>query len=700
MASTKQRDLLIEIGTEELPPKALLSLSAAFTDGIVIGLEKLKLNFGEVKSFATPRRLAVVIYGLDEVQPDSEIERRGPAVTAAFDEEGVPTKAATGFAKSSGLSVDELETLDTEKGTWLVARTKVKGQPTSSLLPDILQQSLEKLPTPKRMRWGNGDAQFVRPVHRLIILFGKEIVKADIFGIKSGKQTFGHRFHAPKNLNISRPDDYEHILLKKGRVVASFEKRKEQIREQLVTIVKDRNITAIVDDDLLNEVTSMVEWPSAVMGEFEQKYLDIPSEALILTMKSNQKYFHTVDANNKLMPFFITIANIASKDVNKVQQGNERVIRPRLADAEFFWQLDQKTPLSSHLDKLKTVIFQKQLGSIYDKVQRIKTLAASISDQLSAVDVSNNKADIQVAAELSKCDLMTEMVMEFTDLQGVMGRYYAKLENHNDDVCSALDDYYKPRFAGDALPQSRTAQVLAIADKIDTLVGIFAIGQKPTGDKDPFALRRATIGTLRILIECNLPLDINKILTASAKTFDSALKASNNITELHQFMIDRLRAYYADLNIEFTVFDAVVSQFNLNPSDIHARIKAVNYFKKRPEASSLSAANKRISNILKKVKGDLPSDINPEKFTEDAETTLFTRLEVVQKDILPLMEKLDYTAILQELSVLKEPVDSFFDNVMVLDDDLDIRNNRLAILNLIQQLFLNVADISKLQANQ
>ncbi len=695
----KQRNLLIEVGTEELPPKALLALSAAFTDGIVSGLKNAMLEFGAVKSFATPRRLAVVIYELNEVQPDQKVERRGPAVTAAFDEEGVPTKAATGFAKSVGLSVDELETQDTKKGTWLVARTTSKGQTTANLIPAILQQSLDKLPTPKRMRWGAGDAQFVRPVHRIIILFGKEIVEAEIFGIKSGKQTFGHRFHAPKNLNISKPDDYENILLKKGRVVASFEERKQQIQNQLNDIVKEKNITAIIDDDLLNEVTSMVEWPVAVMGEFEKKFLDIPSEALISTMKSNQKYFHTVDQNNQLTPFFITIANIASKDNSKVQQGNERVIRPRLADAEFFWQLDKKTTLSSNLEKLKTVVFQKQLGSIYDKVQRVKQLSGSISEQLTAAKIDNNKADVETAASLCKCDLMTEMVMEFTDLQGVMGRYYAKLENHNDDICTALDDYYKPRFAGDDLPQSIIAQILAIADKIDTLVGIFAIGQKPTGDKDPFALRRATIGTLRILIECDLPLDIDALLNASAKTFAPELKAQNNITELHQFMIDRLRAYYSDLNIDFSVFDSVVSQFYLSPSDIHARIKAVDYFKKRPEASSLSAANKRISNILKKVDGELPVDIDPEKFTDDAETNLFSHLKVVQKDIQPLMEKLDYTAILQELSILKEPVDGFFDNVMVLDENLEIRNNRLAILNLIHKLFLNVADISKLQAS-
>ncbi len=699
MATIKQRDLLIEIGTEELPPKALLSLSSAFTDGITTGLKNSNLNFGAIKSFATPRRLAVIIYGLDDVQPDTEVEKRGPAVTAAFDEEGVPTKAATGFAKSVGLSVEELETLDTKKGTWLVARTQTKGQTTGSLIPEILRQSLDKLPTPKRMRWGSGDAQFVRPVHRLTIVFGKEIIETELFGIKSGKQTFGHRFHAPKNLNISKPDDYENILLKKGRVVASFDERKRLIQKQLTDIVADIDITAVVDDSLLNEVTAMVEWPVAVIGEFEQQFLDIPSEALISTMKSNQKYFHTVDSNNKLTPYFITIANIASKDVVKIQQGNERVIRPRLADAEFFWQLDQKVTLSSRLEKLQNVVFQKQLGSIYDKVQRVKLLAGAISDQLTDAGISNNKNDAQTAAELCKSDLLTEMVMEFPDLQGIMGRYYAKLENFNDAVCVAVDDYYKPRFAGDDVPTETTSQILAIADKIDTLVGIFSIGQKPTGDKDPFALRRATIGTLRILIECELPLDLNKLLTASANTFDKKLKADNNISELHQFMIDRLRAYYSDLNIEFSVFDAVVSQFNLNPSDIHARIKAVDYFKQRPEASSLSAANKRISNILKKVEGKLPNNINPEKFTDDAEIKLYKQLETVQKGIQPLMEKLDYTAILQELSVLKEPVDGFFDNVMVLDENLEIRNNRLAILNLIQQLFLNVADISKLQAS-
>ncbi|VAX01854.1 Glycyl-tRNA synthetase beta chain [hydrothermal vent metagenome] len=695
----KQRNLLIEIGTEELPPKALSALSTAFTDGIITGLKNANLEFGAVKSFATPRRLAILVYELDEVQPDQKIERKGPAVTAAFDEEGVPTKAATGFAKSVGLSVDELETQDTKKGTWLVARTTTKGQQTTNLISDILQQSLDKLPTPKRMRWGSGDAQFVRPVHRIIILFGKEVVETEIFGIKSGKQTFGHRFHAPKNLNISKPDDYENILLKKGRVIASFEERKQQIQNQLSDIVKQHSITAVVDDNLLDEVTSMVEWPVAVMGEFEQKFLDIPSEALISTMKSNQKYFHTVDENNQLTQYFITIANIASKDTKKVQQGNERVIRPRLADANFFWKLDQKTTLSSNLEKLKTVVFQKQLGSIYDKVQRVTQLAGCISEQLSAAKIDNNKADVETAASLCKCDLMTEMVMEFTDLQGVMGRYYAKLENHNDDICTALDEYYKPRFAGDELPQSITAQILAVADKIDTLVGVFAIGQKPTGDKDPFALRRATIGSLRILIECDLPLDVNEILLASAKTFAADLKAENNVTELHQFMIDRLRTYYSDLNIDFSVFDSVVSQYYQNPSDIHARIKAVDYFKQRPEASSLSAANKRISNILKKVDGQLPVDIDPKKFTNEAENTLFSHLEIVQKDIQPLMEKLDYTAILQELSVLKEPVDGFFDNVMVLDDDLDVRNNRLAILNLIHKLFLNVADISKLQAS-
>ena len=688
-----KQDLLIEIGTEELPPKALKKLSQAFLKGIKSGLDNADLSYSEIKPFASPRRLAVVVSDLDEAQPDKDVEKRGPALQAAYDDEGCPTKAAEGFARSCGVTVEELKKLETDKGTWLVFRSEQKGQATTALIPAMVNESLEKLPIPKRMRWGNLDAQFVRPVHWVIMLFGNTVIDAEILSVKTGRETWGHRYHYPHAITIPAASEYEVLLESTGKVIADFERRKQTVRAQVEQAAIKLNGKAVINDALLEEVTSMVEWPVAVSGNFEKRFLDVPSEALVLTMATNQKYFHLFDDKGKLLPHFITVSNIDSKNPIMVSEGNERVIRPRFADAEFFWNQDRKNRLDSRLESLKSVTFQKTLGSLYDKTQRVMHVAGYIAKILNA-----NKMQAIRAAELCKCDLMTDMVGEFPSLQGIMGRYYAQHDKEESEVSIAQDDYYKPRFAGDDLPEHVISQCVAIADRVDTLLGIIAAGQIPTGDKDPYALRRAALGVLRILIEKNIPLDLQQLLQESAATFDKSIGASVATVPVMAFILDRLHAYYHDRGIRADILDAVTSVNITSPCDINIRIQAVSKFREMSEAESLAAANKRIGNILKKVEGKLPNKIDPKTFVESEEQVLYDNLSELTDSVTALVNKGEYEQALSQLAGLRESIDNFFDKVMVMADDTKLRDNRIALLNQLHGLFMLVADISKLQA--
>jgi glycyl-tRNA synthetase beta chain len=690
------RDLLIEIGTEELPPKALKKLSEAFGRGIVDGLKAADLAHGEVSLFASPRRLAVLVSDLIEQQADKKIEKRGPALTAAFDDEGCPSKAATGFAKSCGLaSVDELDRMETDKGAWLVYRAEQPGKSTVSLVPNIVQAALDKLPIPKRMRWGNLDAQFVRPVHWLVLLFGDEVIDTEILSVTSGRETCGHRFHHPQTMYIAEPAGYAPLLESEGHVIADFATRREAVRAQVLEAGEQLGGAAVIDEALLDEVTGMVEWPAAVAGNFEERYLDVPAEALILTMKTNQKYFHVIDANGKLMPHFITVANIDSSNPDVVREGNERVVRPRLADAEFFWTQDRKQKLDTHVEKLKSILFQKELGTLHDKTQRVAQLAGSIATTMSA-----NTEWAERAAWLAKCDLMTEMVNEFPSLQGIMGRYYAGLDGEAEEVALAQDEQYMPRFAGDDLPATATGQAVAIADKLDTLVGMFGIGQPPTGSKDPFALRRSALGLLRIIIECQLPLDLPDIAQQATNALGKKVTAKDVVNQVVDFMMDRLRAYYKEVGVTPEVFESVLAQHPTQPFDFDRRVRAVNHFLTLPEAESLAAANKRIANILHQAgeKGIAISDaVDSAKLVESAELALAEQIDALEKIVTPLFDQRDYEPALAKLAGLRASVDQFFDEVMVMADDAALRDNRLALLAQLQNLFLRVADLSHLQ---
>ncbi len=690
------RDLLIEIGTEELPPKALKRLSEAFGAGIKDGLKGADLAHGELSLYASPRRLAVLVKGLIEAQAEKTIERRGPALITAFGEDGCPTKAAEGFARSCGLSsVDDLDRIETDKGAWLMYRTEQPGQPTSDLIPDIVRSALDKLPIPKRMRWGALEVEFVRLVHWAVLLFGDEVIETEILAVRSGRETRGHRFHHPHTLYIAEPEGYAPLLETEGFVVADFAVRREAVRAQVLEAAEVLGGSAVIDESLLDEVTAMVEWPTAIAGDFEARFLDVPAEALISTMKANQKYFHVVDANGRLMPHFITVANIHSRNPELVREGNERVIRPRLSDAEFFWTQDRKHRLDSHIERLKTILFQKQLGTLYDKVERVAGLAGDIADSL-----DGNRVWAERAAWLAKCDLMTEMVYEFPELQGIMGRYYALHDGEAEEVALAQDEQYLPRFAGDELPATPTGQALAIADKLDTIVGMFGIGQPPTGSKDPFALRRAALGLLRIIIERQLPLDLPALIGRAAEGLGERLTARDVAPQVFDFMMDRLRAYYHDSGVSPDVFDAVHAQRPTQPYDFDRRVRAVNHFRSLAEADSLAAANKRISNILRQAdeKGiEVSSEVDAARLVEVAEKTLAERLAELEQEVTPLFDARDYEPALARLADLREAVDRFFDDVMVMVDDEALRANRLALLAKLRNLFLRVADLSRLQ---
>lgn len=684
------QDLLVEIGTEELPPKALKKLSDAFTDGIIAGLKDAGVAAEAVLPYAAPRRMAVWLKGVPVQQADQIIERKGPAVAAAFDKEGKPSKAAEGFARSCGVEFSALQQVETDKGAWLVFRQQQPGQQTAALFPAIVEKSLAALPIPKRMRWGSGTAEFVRPVHWIVMLAGNQVIDAEILGIKTGNQSRGHRFHAPAAITINTPDDYA-VKLGEACVIARFEARRDLIKSKVEALAAELGGKAIMPEDLLDEVTALVEWPVPVAGRFEERFLDVPQEALISTMQDNQKYFALVDANGKLMPNFITVANIDSRDVSQISSGNERVIRPRFSDAEFFWNQDKKQTLASRREQLKKMVFQQKLGTLYDKSGRVAQLAAYIAQQLDA-----DEALAIRAAELGKCDLVTSMVFEFTELQGTMGRYYAQHDGEAAEVATAMEEQYMPRFAGDELPATATGRILALAERLDTLAGIFGIGQKPTGAKDPFALRRAALGVLRILIELQLPLDLADLLDKAADGLSVQLGNKPETQEALDYILERLRAYYQEQGIGAELVEAVASLKPTQPLDFDRRVKAVAAFRQLMAAESLAAANKRISNILKKVEGELPEAVSAEWLQLDAEKALANAVQVQQDKVTPLFAAGDYEAALLSLAELREPTDKFFDEVMVMAEDMALRNNRLALLNQMRGLFLRVADLSVL----
>ncbi|MGC9456250.1 MAG: glycine--tRNA ligase subunit beta [Halothiobacillaceae bacterium] len=693
---TQRCDLLIEIGTEELPPKALRRLSEVFTDEVVHGLADAGLSPRGHRGYAAPRRLAVLVEDLATQTPERPQERRGPAVAAAFDDEGNPTRALAGFARSCGVSVEDLERMETDKGAWVVYRHVEPGQAAEAIIPDIVRQALHKLPIPKRMRWGAGSEEFVRPVHWAILLLGDQAIEADILGIRSGRETRGHRFHHPEPLHVEQPRDYAMLLETRGHVLADFAQRRDAIRVQVESLARELGGQAVIEDDLLEEVTALVEWPVAISGSFEAHFLDVPAEALMHTMQDNQKYFPVVDGQSALMPHFITVANIDSRDPEQVRRGNERVIRPRFADAEFFWKEDRKHPLEDHLEGLGSVVFQERLGSIRDKVERVTPLCEHIANRLGA---SPNLA--RRAATLAKCDLQTSMVGEFPELQGVAGRYLAGLQGEHADVARALDEQYLPRRAGDALPETAVGQSLALSDRLDTLVGIFAIGQGPTGARDPFALRRAALGVLRILIEKQLDLNLHDLLEEAAGTLAGRVpEAPGAVNVVFDFMTERLRAYYLDRGIRHDVFDAVAAVRPSAPWDFHRRVEAVDAFLALPQAEALAAANKRIHNILRKSgddSGAFPTevvDVNEGRLTDPAEQALYQRVKTLEAEVEPMFTAGDYTAALSRLAHLRDEVDAFFDQVMVMAEDPQTRANRVALLNRLARLFLRTADLS------
>ncbi|MFL1456879.1 glycine--tRNA ligase subunit beta [Marinobacter sp. GN3S48] len=686
------QDFLVELGTEELPPKALKPLSDAFTAGITKGLEDAGIAFGKAECFAAPRRLAVRVRDLADAQPDKSVEKRGPAVKAAFDDAGNPTRALTGFATSLGVTPDQLDTLETDKGAWVVYRTVEKGRPTVELMPELVEQSLAGLPIPKRMRWGAHRTEFVRPVHWAIMLFGNKVIDAPIMGLTPGNKTRGHRFHCPKSLIVPTPSDYEVVLKQEGYVIADFAERREQIRAGVAALAeKEAGGKAVIDEDLLDEVTALNEWPVPLIGRFEERFLEVPAEALISSMKEHQKYFHVVTANGDMLPLFITVANLESKDPGQVISGNEKVIRPRLADAAFFYQTDRKTRLEDRIEQLKPIVFQEKLGSIYDKSVRVAALAKKIADA-----IGSDPALAERAAMLAKTDLVTEMVLEFTDLQGIMGQYYAANDSEPEDVAKALNEQYMPRFAGDDLPTTLTGCAVAIADRLDSLVGLFGINQPPSGTRDPFALRRASLGVLRIIIERELPLDLQTCCQWAEENF-TVLTEKDTAATVVDYMLERFRAHYEEQGIGAEVYLAVLARRPTKPLDFDRRVKAVEAFRQLPEALALAGANKRVSNILTKQGGDaIGESVDKSLLQDQAEQALAEQIGQQADTVLPLFEKGDYAAALTSLASLREPVDNFFDEVMVMADDEAIRNNRLAMLNQLRNLFLRVADISLL----
>lgn len=691
------QDLLIELGTEELPPKSLKRLSQAFGRQLYKHLETARLTAdgSTYQVYATPRRLAVRVIAVKKHQSDQLQERRGPALESAYDDKGQPTKALKGFSRSCGVEPSKLVKIKTGKGEWLVFRKKEKGKSIQALVPGILAQTIAELPIAKRMRWSDLDVEFVRPVHWLLVLYGATTIKCELLSVKSGQYTYGHRFHAPKAMRITRPEEYEKKLLTKGYVIADFSKRRDRIEKELNRAAAKNGGKALIDPDLLDEVTSLVEWPVVITGEFEKRFLSIPSEALTTTMQDNQKYFPIVSANGKLKPFFMTVCNIKSRSQAKVKQGNERVIRARFSDAEFFWNTDRQKPLESHATRLKEIVFHKKLGSLSEKTERIAHLSRVVAKRIAGDE------DLAVrAARLAKLDLLTGMVGEFPELQGTMGKYYAIHDNKHEEVAQAIEEHYQPRFAGDRIPATGTGRIVAIADKLDTIIGIFSVGELPSGDKDPFGLRRAALGVLRILIEAELNLDLVTVIRSAAAQFKHEFDLDKVSGQVYEFMLDRLKHYYLDSGYPSDVFEAVRHCRPVSPMDFHRRMVAVKAFANMKEAKSLAAANKRIRNILRQSGKVDWNHVSLELIELDEERALARRVEELKRELQPLFREWRYTDAMKRLAGIRTQVDDFFDKVMVNVDEEAVRNNRYSLLASVSDLFLQVADISRLQQDK
>ncbi len=691
---SKADDFLVEIGTEELPPKALRSLMEAFGTGLTAAIDEAPLEHGAVQVYASPRRLAVRVDDLARQQQDREVEHRGPPINVAFDKDGKPTAAAEAFAKKCGVGVSDLGTSKTKKGEWLAFDAVQKGSTAADLMPALIENTLASLPIPRRMRWGAGDAEFVRPVHWVLMLHGKNVIEAPIMNTASGNVTRGHRFHSSGPIVISTPKTYLSTLAKKGHVIADFERRREMIRDGVNAAAADAGGHVVDGESLYDEVAALVEWPVPILGRFDEQYLALPREVVISTLTSHQRYFPVADDKGALLPRFITVANLESKDPDQVRDGNERVIRPRLADAAFFWDSDRRQTLSSRNAGLHDVIYQRGLGSLHDKSRRTGALAGWL-----AATLEHDKGHAERAAELAKCDLLSGMVGEFPELQGTMGRYYALADGEPEIVAEAIGEHYRPRFAGDDLPATAIGQVLAVADKLDTLAGVFSIGKTPSGNRDPFGLRRAALGVVRILIECGLDIDLKAVI-AKAVEQQPRGKVDNDAlaADLYAFISDRLRRYFLDRDAGLAVetFDAVMAREPESLLDFDRRLAAVQTFARLEQAESLSAANKRIANILRKAGDPQGLKIKKKLLQDEAEKALFNALENAREKVAPMITVRSYAEALNTLADLKDPVDHFFDEVMVMADDEALKNNRLALLGDIRALFLDVADISRL----
>ncbi len=690
----KPADLLVEIGTEELPPKALRGLMEAFAANLGSEIDAARLQHGELHAYSSPRRLAVIVDALAAGQEDRRLSQKGPPVSVAFDDDGNPLPPATAFAKKCGVDVAELTQVETEKGAWLVAETVEKGKTTAELMPALIEKALADLPIPRRMRWGDGDAEFVRPVHWIVLLHGSDVIEGTVMGIPCGNTTMGHRFHSQGPITIARPSAYLQTLEKKGHVIADFDVRRNLVQEGVERLANEANGHVVDGEALFDEVAALVEWPVPVLGTFDEAFLELPREVVVSTLTGHQRYFPIADDDDALLPYFVTVANLESKEPDKVRDGNERVIRPRLADAAFFWDNDRRKALSTRREALRDVVYQRGLGSLYDKSARTAEIAARVAESLQM-----ETSGVARAAELCKCDLLTGMVGEFPDLQGTMGRYYAISDGESDIVADAIGEHYQPRFAGDALPATDAGRVLAIADKLDTLAGIFTIGKKPSGNRDPFGLRRAALGVIRLSIESPLDLDLKALIAQALELQPSGKEDPEELAvSLYTFIAERLRRYFLDRDarLDTETFDAVIARQPSSLVDFERRLQAVQAFLQLDEAQSLASANKRIANILRQAGTTETTDISQELLGEDAERALYDALVSAEATVRPLLDERDYTRALRELAALRQPVDRFFDDVMVMADDEAVRTNRLALLGGIRALFLDVADISRL----
>jgi glycyl-tRNA synthetase beta chain len=693
-----KKDLLVEVGTEELPPKALRRLMEAFTDAVLTGLDDARLEHGAARPFASPRRLAVLIADVVAAQEDRKVTHRGPPVSVAFDDTGEPTRAAEAFAKKCGVELDALAREKTDAGEWLTHSATETGQSAVALIPDIVRSALDALPIPRRMRWGANDAEFVRPVHWLVMMHGDAVVPGSVLGIEAGNTTRGHRFHAPGDIAIERPADYESLLESEGYVIADFAARRKKIVSQVTGEAKRAGGEVVADDALFDEVTALIEWPVALTGAFEADFLELPREVIVATLTGHQRYFPVADASGALLPVFITVANLESRAPDRVRDGNERVIRPRLADARFFWETDRQVPLADRTTALANVVYQKGLGTLHDKSIRVAALAKMFAEQLGV-----DSEDVTRAAVLAKADLVSGMVGEFPELQGTMGSYYATSDGEPAAVAVAIGEQYLPRYAGDVLPESSAGQILAVADKLDTLAGVFVLGKKPSGNRDPFGLRRAALGVIRILVEKHLDLDVDEAVNAAIVQQPASGDDRGAIRKaLNEFILERLKRYFLEQEDDLTadMFESVRARQPSSLVDFRDRLLAVANFITLEPASSLAAANKRTANILRQAEYQGGAGLDTGLLADDAERVLYHAMQSARQDVTPLVEKRAYAESLGRLAELRVPVDAFFDDVMVMTDDEALRNNRLALLAELRSLFLDVADISRLTPAQ